>query len=85
MLSIFILAYRIEVRRKKEKLEVKLGVGYTGKEARYKIGRSKRVKEKFTFIGTGKDFMKRLSLQAESRFFLSNVKNILFGGRGILG
>ncbi len=50
------------------KLEVKAGVGYTGKEARYKTGKSKRLTEKFTFIGTGKDFMRRLSLQAEEDF-----------------
>ncbi len=52
------------------KLEVKAGVGYTGKEARYKTGKSKRLKEKFTFIGTGKDFMEKLSLLAEERLSL---------------
>jgi hypothetical protein len=64
------------------KLEVKVGVGYTGKEARYKTGKSKKLKEKFTFIGTGKDFMRRLSLQAESRLSLSKVKKVIFGGDG---
>ena len=44
------------------KLEVKLGVGYSGKEARYKTGKSKSLKEKFTFVGIGKDFMRNLSL-----------------------
>ncbi len=42
-------------KKKKEKMEVKAGVGYTGKEARYSTGKSKRLKEKFTFVGTGKD------------------------------
>jgi len=69
-------------KQKKEKLEVKVGVGYSGKEARYKTGKSKRLKEKFTFIGTGKDFMEKLSLIAEERLSLSKVKKIIFGGDG---
>ena len=69
-------------KKEKEKLEVKLGVGYTGKEARYKTGESKRLTEKFTFIGIGKDFMRNLSLQAESRLSLSKVKKVIFGGDG---
>jgi hypothetical protein len=69
-------------KKEKEKLEVKLGVGYSGKEARYKTGKSKRLKEKFTFIGTGKDFMEKLSLLAEERLSLSKVKKVIFGGDG---
>lgn len=69
-------------KKKKERLEVKLGVGYSGKEARYKTGKSKRLKEKFTFIGIGKDFMEKLSLLAEEKLSLSKVKNVLFGGDG---
>ena len=64
------------------KLEVKVGVGYTGKEARYSSGKSKRLKEKFTFIGTGKDFMEKLSLIAEEKLSLSKVKKVIFGGDG---
>ena len=64
-------------KKKKEKMEVKVGVGYTGKEARYSSGKSKRLKEKFTFIGTGKDFMEKLSLLAEERFSLSKVKKVI--------
>jgi len=67
------------------KLEVKLGVGYTGKEARYSSGKSKRLKEKFVLasIGVyGQEFMERLSLIAEERLSLSRVKKILFGGDG---
>ena len=69
-------------KKKKEKMEVKVGVGYTGKEARYSTGKSKRLKGKFTFIGTGKGFMERLSLLAEERLSLSKVKRIIFGGDG---
>jgi len=64
------------------KMEVKIGVGYSGKEARYATGKSKRLKEKFTFIGTGKSFMERLSLLAEERLSLSKVKKVIFGGDG---
>jgi hypothetical protein len=64
------------------KLEVKLGIGYTGKEARYSSGKSKSLKEKFTFVGIGKDFMEKLSLLAEEKLSLSKVKKILFGGDG---
>ncbi|MFH1938571.1 MAG: ISLre2 family transposase [bacterium] len=69
-------------KKKKEKMEVKAGVGYTGKEARYSTGKSKRLTEKFTFIGTGKGFMEKLSLLAEERLSLSKVKKVIFGGDG---
>ena len=69
-------------KKEKEKLEVKLGVGYTGKEARYSSGKSKRLKEKFTFVGMGKDFIEKLSLLAEERLSLSKVKKVIFGGDG---
>jgi len=69
-------------KKKKEKLEVKAGVGYSGKEARYKRGKSKRLKEKFTFIGMGRDFMEKLSLLAEERLSLSKAKKVIFGGDG---
>ncbi|MFH1939933.1 MAG: ISLre2 family transposase [bacterium] len=69
-------------KKKKEKMEIKLGVGYTGKEARYSTGKSKRLKEKFTFVSTGKDFMRNLSLLAEERLSLSKVKKVIFGGDG---
>jgi hypothetical protein len=69
-------------KEKGGKLEVKVGVGYTGKEARYSSGKSKSLKAKFTFIGTGKGFMRNLSLLAEERFSLSKVKKVIFGGDG---
>jgi len=69
-------------KEKGGKLEVKLGVGYTGKEARYSTGKSKKLTEKFTFVGTGKEFMRNLSLLAEERLSLSKVKKVIFGGDG---
>jgi hypothetical protein len=66
----------------KGKLEVKVGVGYTGKELRYATGSSRRLKEKFTFVGTGRPFMEAFSLQAEARLSLSQVKKVVFGGDG---
>ena len=69
-------------KEKGGKMEVKVGVGYTGKEARYSTGKSKRLKEKFTFVGMGKDFMRNLSLLAEERLSLSKVKKVIFGGDG---
>ena len=69
-------------KEKGGKLEIKAGVGYTGKEARYSTGKSKRLKEKFTFTGIGKNFMENFSLLAEERLSLSKVKKIIFGGDG---
>jgi len=72
-------------KEKGGKLEVKLGVGYTGKEARYSSGKSKRLKEKFVLASIGErgqEFMERLSLIAEERLSLSKAKKILFGGDG---
>lgn len=69
-------------KKEKEKLEVKLGIGYTGKESRYSTGQSKRLKQKFTLVGSGKDFMRNLSLLAEERLSLSKTKKVLFGGDG---
>jgi len=67
------------------KLEVKLGIGYTGKEDRYSSGKSKKLRGKFIFadIGKfGKQFMEELSLLAEEKLSLSKAKNVLFGGDG---
>jgi hypothetical protein len=58
-------------------MEVKLCVGYTGKEAHNKTGKSKRLKNKFVLIDIGKydkKFMEELSLIAESKFSLSKIK-----------
>jgi len=48
---------RLQRPEKDRKLEIKLGIGYTGKEARYSSGSSKRLKENFVYLGTGKNFM----------------------------
>ena len=69
-------------KEKGGKLEIKAGVGYTGKEARYSTGKSKKLKEKFTFTGIDKNFMENFSLLAEEKLPLSKVKKILFGGDG---
>jgi len=69
-------------KEKGGKLEIKAGVGYTGKEARYKTGKSKRLKEKFTFVDIGKNFMENFSLISEERLSLSKVKKVIFGGDG---
>ena len=66
-------------------MEVKLGIGYTGKEDRYTSGKSKKLKGKFIFadIGKfGKQFMEELSLLTEEKLSLSKAKNVLFGGDG---
>jgi len=63
-------------------MEVKLGIGYTGKENRYSSGNSKRLKEKFIYTGTGKDFMHSFSLIAEEELNLSQSEKHYFGGDG---
>ena len=73
--------------KKKDKglLEVKLGIGYTGKEDRYSTGKSQRLTHKFSLVSigkSGKKFMEELSLLAEEKFSLSKVKRLLFGGDG---
>ena len=67
------------------KLEVKLGIGYTGKEARYSSGRSQRLTHKFSLVSIGKrgkKFMEELGLLAEERLSLSKVGKLFFGGDG---
>ena len=67
------------------KLEVKLGIGYTGKEARYSSGRSPRLTHKFSLVSIGKrgkKFMEELGLWAEERLSLSKVGKLFFGGDG---
>jgi hypothetical protein len=43
-------------KKKKDKgsLEVKLGIGYTGKEARYSTSKSQRLNNKFSLASRGK-------------------------------
>lgn len=73
-------------RRKRRSIEVKLAIGYTDKVRRYGSGRGKslRLKDKFTYTGieNGRAFMEKLSIVAEKRLSLSNVKALIFGGDG---
>ena len=73
---------RLQRPEKDRKLEIKIGIGYHGKEARYKSGPSQRLKEKFVYLGTGKDFMHSFSLKAEEELSLSKSKKHYFGGDG---
>ena len=49
-------------KKKKEKLEVKVEVGYTGKEARYKTSKSKRLKGRQRLYGKIKSDNRRKTL-----------------------
>ena len=73
--------------RKKRHLEVKLGLGYTGKEARYKTGgkKSRRLSQKIVYaeIKAGRnEFLDKFSCLSEKEFALSAVKESYFGGDG---
>ena len=73
-------------KRNKKHAEVKLGIGYTGRETRYKSGEGsgKRLVRKFVHVSMEgrKRFMEEFSLMAERRLNLSGAKRILFGGDG---
>lgn len=68
-------------------LEVKLGIGYTGKEPRYKKGRltAQKLSKRFILAGikdSRNEFLDRLSCKAESIYGLSLAKESYFGGDG---
>lgn len=72
---------------KKRHLEVKLGVGYTGKEPRYKGGKkkSKKLSQRIVFADIKADrneFMDKFSCLSEKTFGLSEVKETYLGGDG---
>ena len=73
-------------RKRHRSLEVKLGVGYTGKVPRYPEGAriAERLENKFSFcdITQGARFMEDLSLIAEKRLGLSLAKLTVVGGDG---
>ena len=73
---------KLQKPEKEKKLEVKIGIGYKGKENRYHSGNSQRLKEKFVYTGTGRDFMYNFSLKAEEELNLSQSKKHYFGGDG---
>jgi hypothetical protein len=73
---------KLQKPEKEKKLEVKIGIGYTGKENRYHSGNSQRLKEKFVYTGTGKNFMYNFSLKAEEELNFSQSKRHYFGADG---
>jgi len=73
---------KLQKPEKDKKLEVKIGIGYTGKENRYSSGPSQRLKEKFLYLGTGKNFMYNFSLKAEEELSLSQSIKHYFGADG---
>ena len=73
--------------RKKRHLEVKIGVGYTGKEARYNAGKrkSQKLSQKVVYVdikSNRNEFLDRFSCLSEHTFGLSAVKTSYFGGDG---
>jgi len=73
---------KLQKPEKEKKLEVKIGIGYTGKENRYSSGSSQRLKEKFIYTGIGKNFMYNFSLRAEEELNLSQSLRHYFGADG---
>jgi len=73
---------KLQKPEKEKKLEVKIGIGYHGKENRYHSGPSQRLREKFVYLGTGQDFMYQFSLKAEEEMALSQSQKLYFGGDG---
>ena len=73
-------------RKKRRSLEIKLGIGYTGRVSRYKEGArlAQVLQNKFIHadIASGAKFMEDLSLIAEKRLSLSKTKAVIFGGDG---
>ncbi len=73
-------------RKRRRSLEVKLGVGYTGKTPRYDTGAriAQSLQNKFSFcdITQGPRFMEDLSLVAEKKLGLSQTKLTVVGGDG---
>jgi len=73
---------KLQKPEKDKKLEVKIGIGYQGKENRYQSGSSQRLKEKFVYLASGQDFMYQFSLKAEEEMALSQSQRHYFGGDG---
>ena len=76
--------------RKLRHLEVKAGIGYTGKEARYKAGRKKSCKlsQKIVYVdirAKRNEFLDRFSCLSEKIFGTSLAKKSYFGGDGEIG
>jgi hypothetical protein len=73
---------KLQKPEKDKKMEVKIGIGYTGKENRYHSGNSQRLTEKFVYTGIGKNFMYNFSLKAEEKLNLSQSVRHYFGADG---
>lgn len=73
-------------KKRRRSLAIKMGIGYTGREARYRSGRriAQRLTEKFAYISiaNGRRFMEDLSLIAEKKMALSEGRHIFVGGDG---
>jgi len=65
-------------------LEIKLGIGYTGRTPRYKRGArlAQTLTNKFSYAGMGGGFMKNLSLMADKKLSLSKMRLVVTGGDG---
>ena len=73
--------------RKKRHLEVKAGIGYTGKEPRYKKGKrkAKKLSQKIVYVdirAKRNEFLDRFSCLSESRLGTSLAKKSYLGGDG---
>lgn len=73
--------------RKKRHLEVKLGIGYTGKEPRYKSGKkkSRELRQRMIYAdikAARNEFLDIYSCLSEKEFGLSAVKETYLGGDG---
>jgi hypothetical protein len=73
-------------RRKRRSIEIKLGIGYTGRTNRYQGGArlAQSLDNKFIHsgVGSGSGFMEDLSLIAEKKLAISKAKTVICGGDG---
>lgn len=74
------------LKRKRRSIEIKLGIGYTGRTDRYESGAriAQTLENKFVYsgIGSGPGFMEDLSLIAEKKLAISQCKTVICGGDG---
>lgn len=73
---------KLQKPEKAKKLEVKVDIGLPGKEDRYGSSSLKRLKEKFVYTGTGKDFLYSFILKVEEEMSVSQPAKLYFGGDG---
>lgn len=79
-------ALRRPTKRKRRSIEIKLGIGYTGRTSRYESGTqlAQTLENKFVYSGisNGPGFMENLSLVAEKKLAISQAKTVICGGDG---